>query len=122
MAQATILTRCGPEIGVASTKAFTGQLLALHLLSLRLGIARRVMDETELRRRLHVLRSLRSPMESLIGGAARDEMARIAEKATRTSRSTSSSAGERTTRSRSRGRSSSRRSATCTPRAIPPAR
>jgi len=29
-----IYTRCGPEIGVASTKAFTGQLAALYLLAL----------------------------------------------------------------------------------------
>ena len=35
-----ILTRCGPEIGVASTKAFTGQLTALHLLALYFGIVR----------------------------------------------------------------------------------
>ncbi|PIE22199.1 MAG: glutamine--fructose-6-phosphate transaminase (isomerizing) [Planctomycetota bacterium] len=80
LAEASILTHCGPEIGVASTKAFTAQLLALHLLSLRLGIARRVMDEQELRGRLQVLRSLRSPMESLIGGGAREEIARIAKK------------------------------------------
>jgi glucosamine--fructose-6-phosphate aminotransferase (isomerizing) len=28
---------CGPEIGVASTKAFLGQLLILYILSLKLG-------------------------------------------------------------------------------------
>jgi glutamine---fructose-6-phosphate transaminase (isomerizing) len=33
----TILTHAGPEIGVASTKAFTGQLTALVLLALHLG-------------------------------------------------------------------------------------
>ena len=33
----TILTHAGPEIGVASTKAFTGQLTALSLLALHLG-------------------------------------------------------------------------------------
>jgi len=36
-AQGTILTHAGPEIGVASTKAFTGQLTALLLVSLYLG-------------------------------------------------------------------------------------
>jgi glucosamine--fructose-6-phosphate aminotransferase (isomerizing) len=35
-----LYTRCGPEFGVASTKAFTGQLAALAVLALRLGIAR----------------------------------------------------------------------------------
>ena len=33
----TILTHAGPEIGVASTKAFTGQLTALALLALHIG-------------------------------------------------------------------------------------
>src|SRR5687768_3268967 len=33
----TVYTHAGPEIGVASTKAFTTQLVALHLLALYLG-------------------------------------------------------------------------------------
>mgnify|MGYP003694164733 CR=1 FL=1 len=37
---ATVYTHAGPEIGVASTKAFTCQLVALYLLSIRLGRAR----------------------------------------------------------------------------------
>ncbi len=36
-ASATLLTHAGPEIGVASTKAFTAQLVALGLLALHLG-------------------------------------------------------------------------------------
>ncbi len=36
----SILTHAGPEIGVASTKAFTSQLVALYLLALRLAQAR----------------------------------------------------------------------------------
>jgi glucosamine--fructose-6-phosphate aminotransferase (isomerizing) len=36
----TVYTHAGPEIGVASTKAFTSQLVALYLLGLRLGQAR----------------------------------------------------------------------------------
>ncbi len=36
-AAGTIMTHAGPEIGVASTKAFTGQLTALMLLALYLG-------------------------------------------------------------------------------------
>src|SRR5689334_4751028 len=35
----TIYTHAGPEIGVASTKAFTGQLTALFILAMRLGQA-----------------------------------------------------------------------------------
>jgi glucosamine--fructose-6-phosphate aminotransferase (isomerizing) len=38
--EGTIYTHAGPEIGVASTKAFTSQLVALYLLALRLGQAR----------------------------------------------------------------------------------
>ena len=36
----TLYTHAGPEIGVASTKAFTSQLVALHLLALHLAQAR----------------------------------------------------------------------------------
>ena len=39
-AAGTILTHAGPEIGVASTKAFTAQLTALLLLAMRLGEVR----------------------------------------------------------------------------------
>jgi glucosamine--fructose-6-phosphate aminotransferase (isomerizing) len=38
--QGVIYTHAGPEIGVASTKAFTTQLIALHMLAVRLGLAR----------------------------------------------------------------------------------
>src|SRR5262249_22399726 len=40
----TIYTHAGPEIGVASTKAFTSQLVALYLLGLRLGQARGILS------------------------------------------------------------------------------
>jgi glucosamine--fructose-6-phosphate aminotransferase (isomerizing) len=43
-AAGTIYTHAGPEIGVASTKAFTSQLVALYLLGLRLGQARGVLS------------------------------------------------------------------------------
>ena len=39
-ADGTVYTHAGPEIGVASTKAFTSQLVALHLLAICLGQAR----------------------------------------------------------------------------------
>jgi len=38
---------CGPEIGVASTKAFTGQLTALYLLALHLGHVRGVLNAND---------------------------------------------------------------------------
>jgi len=36
---------CGPEIGVASTKAFLGQMLVLYILILKLGILRKDLDK-----------------------------------------------------------------------------
>jgi glucosamine--fructose-6-phosphate aminotransferase (isomerizing) len=38
--EGTVYTHAGPEIGVASTKAFTSQLVALYLLAIRLGQAK----------------------------------------------------------------------------------
>jgi glucosamine--fructose-6-phosphate aminotransferase (isomerizing) len=51
-AEGTILTHCGPEIGVASTKAFTAQLTALYMMALRIGAARGVLDRDAVRDRL----------------------------------------------------------------------
>ena len=42
--QGTIITHAGPEIGVASTKAFTGQLTAMLLTALYLGQIRGKLD------------------------------------------------------------------------------
>ena len=36
---------CGPEIGVASTKAFLGQMLVLYIMVLKLGILRKDLDK-----------------------------------------------------------------------------
>ena len=46
---------CGPEIGVASTKAFTAMIAGLYFLGLRIGQIRGSIDHTELRRRVHDL-------------------------------------------------------------------
>jgi glucosamine--fructose-6-phosphate aminotransferase (isomerizing) len=43
-ADGTIYTHAGPEIGVASTKAFTSQLVALYLLALRVSQVRGVLS------------------------------------------------------------------------------
>ncbi len=45
----SFITHAGPEIGVASTKAFTTQLVALMLLVLSIGKARALTTETEMR-------------------------------------------------------------------------
>ena len=52
------LTRAGPEIGVASTKAFTTQLVALFLLTLVLGRLRGKISEAQEKAWLDQLREL----------------------------------------------------------------
>src|SRR5450631_652491 len=46
-AHGAIYTHAGPEIGVASTKAFTAQLTALFLLAMKLGQLRGKLDKTQ---------------------------------------------------------------------------
>jgi glucosamine--fructose-6-phosphate aminotransferase (isomerizing) len=58
-ASGTIYTHAGPEIGVASTKAFTSQLVALYLLALHLAQVRGTLDEAE--RRPHIEELLKLP-------------------------------------------------------------
>jgi glutamine---fructose-6-phosphate transaminase (isomerizing) len=53
-----VMTHAGPEIGVASTKAFMGQLVALLLLSLKVGRARGAVPDSEVRRVVDQLRRL----------------------------------------------------------------
>ncbi|MDH4064287.1 MAG: SIS domain-containing protein, partial [Acidobacteriota bacterium] len=48
-AEGTIHTHAGPEIGVASTKAFTTQLAALYLLALKLAEVRGTIGDVERR-------------------------------------------------------------------------
>ena len=57
-ADGTIYTHAGPEIGVASTKAFTAQLVALHLLALHLGQLRGTLDRDEAHRQIEALTQL----------------------------------------------------------------
>jgi glucosamine--fructose-6-phosphate aminotransferase (isomerizing) len=44
-AAGTLITHAGPEIGVASTKAFTGQLTALFLIAMYMGQTRAALDD-----------------------------------------------------------------------------
>jgi glucosamine--fructose-6-phosphate aminotransferase (isomerizing) len=57
-ADGTVYTHAGPEIGVASTKAFTCQLVALHLLAVALGQARGTLDPDKARDLIHGLEQL----------------------------------------------------------------
>jgi glucosamine--fructose-6-phosphate aminotransferase (isomerizing) len=65
-ADATLLTKAGPEIGVASTKAFTTQLVALQLVALTMSKAKETQTEEQ---RAEIIRALhQSPitMERLL--------------------------------------------------------
>jgi len=60
------LTRAGPEIGVASTKAFTTQLAALFLLALVIARLRGRLTADEERTHLQALRHLPSAMSDVL--------------------------------------------------------
>ena len=68
-ADGTILTHAGPEIGVASTKAFTAQMIALYLFALHLGQLRGKLDETEAKYHAKQLAELPVKIENLLGEA-----------------------------------------------------
>src|SRR6184192_2849288 len=65
-AAGTIYTHAGPEIGVASTKAFTAQLTALFLLSVYLGKIRGVLTAEDARKHMMELNALPSKLEALL--------------------------------------------------------
>jgi glucosamine--fructose-6-phosphate aminotransferase (isomerizing) len=75
---ATILTHAGPEIGVASTKAFVAQVVAAFLLAVRLGRARGTLDEARGRALLDELRRLRPRMEALLAPETIERVGAIA--------------------------------------------
>ncbi|MDH5388769.1 MAG: glutamine--fructose-6-phosphate transaminase (isomerizing), partial [Gammaproteobacteria bacterium] len=65
----SLMTRAGPEIGVASTKAFTSQLLALMMLVVALGKTRGMKQEqaTEL---MHEALALSSIIETILSDSS----------------------------------------------------
>ena len=65
-AAGTIYTHAGPEIGVASTKAFTGQLTALYLLALHLGQVRGTLSEEQSRTAMQELTRIPGKLEYLL--------------------------------------------------------
>ena len=65
-ADGTILTHAGPEIGVASTKAFTCQMIALYLFALYLGQLRGTLDREQSLAHVRQLAELPVKMEQLL--------------------------------------------------------
>ncbi|HEX3143321.1 MAG TPA: glutamine--fructose-6-phosphate transaminase (isomerizing) [Pyrinomonadaceae bacterium] len=68
-ADGTILTHAGPEIGVASTKAFTAQMIALYLFGLYLGQLRGTLTAEESQHHARQLAELPVKMEHLLNEA-----------------------------------------------------
>ncbi len=76
-AAGTIYTHAGPEIGVASTKAFTAQLTALFILAVYLGQQRGVLDDEQSRCLVHELLRVPHKLETVLSGDAQyEELAR----------------------------------------------
>lgn len=73
----TIYTRCGPEIGVAATKTFTSQIMALFLLAIRLGKARGYLSPDQARKMLIELTRLPGLVQMVL--EKREQIKEIAE-------------------------------------------
>jgi glucosamine--fructose-6-phosphate aminotransferase (isomerizing) len=68
--EGTIHTHAGPEIGVASTKAFTSQLVALNLLALSLGQVRNALPAVDARNHIAALLKLPKQLEQALKASA----------------------------------------------------
>jgi glucosamine--fructose-6-phosphate aminotransferase (isomerizing) len=76
-AAGAILTHAGPEIGVASTKAFTCQLTALFILAMYLGQARGELDAAASRALVEELVRIPGKLETVLShDAVYEELAR----------------------------------------------
>ena len=76
-AAGTIYTHAGPEIGVASTKAFTGQLTALYIFAMYLAQLRGVMTPEQARASMLELTKIPAKLENILNhDEACDELAK----------------------------------------------
>ncbi len=76
-AAGTIYTHAGPEIGVASTKAFTGQLTALYLFALYLAQVRGTITEEQSKTAVQELTQIPGKLEQILtNDDACDELAK----------------------------------------------
>jgi len=69
-ADGTIYTHAGPEIGVASTKAFTSQLVALQLLALHMAQVRGTVPTADMRQHIEDLLHMPQLIEHAIKASA----------------------------------------------------
>jgi glucosamine--fructose-6-phosphate aminotransferase (isomerizing) len=62
----TFYTRAGPEIGVAATKTYTTQLVALYILGITLGLIKRTLEYDRIRDLTSTLRKLSRFVQSVL--------------------------------------------------------
>jgi len=74
----TIYLNAGPEIGVASTKAYTSQIFQLYLFDLYLSKLKWTMDAPEIEKRVKEVNEIPEKMRKILGSA--DNIRKIAEK------------------------------------------
>ena len=72
-AQGIIYTHAGPEIGVASTKAFTAQIAALHLAALHLGLLRGQLTPEDSKEQIKALLHVPTQIEEILAKDAEIE-------------------------------------------------
>jgi len=73
---AVFYMNCGPEIGVASTKAFAAMIASMYVLSVIMGLAHKTIDATEARRRITLLQQLPQHLEEVL--TKTDEIKKVA--------------------------------------------
>ena len=78
LSNAGAYTHSGPEIGVASTKAFTGQLAVLAMMALKIGYAKGTIDETRYLQLIHELEAIPEKVKEILQDTT--NIQRIAEK------------------------------------------
>ena len=69
-ADAVLFTHAGPEIGVAATKTYLAQLVALNLFALYLAQARGSMDEEKMRATIEAMQALPTQIEEALETSA----------------------------------------------------
>ncbi len=65
-ADAAIYTHAGPEVSIASTKAFTAQLTALYLLAVYLGETRNTLSSAQARTCIHELLKIPDKIQTIL--------------------------------------------------------
>jgi len=65
-ADAVMYTWAGPEIAVATTKAYSAQLIALYLLSIKFGAAKGTISDTQIEEMIEDLKSIPTQVEMML--------------------------------------------------------